>query len=397
MGNPYARLELTHNPFEPAASGAPLSGADWVPERWRRPLQEFLDTMQHTRGPKAFAILGEYGSGKSYLLRWLERQELPRRRIRPFYFDNPGVQFYYLADLLLRQIGREEFAKSLWEFLSPQIPRMQLSLFANNFQEWLRLVKKQRMSDEAIHTIAERLLEEEIATDEEVRHKLGRLIVETYDKPYFEYRDFVAGHRGSLVAEKEEAPYFAAILRSLRRTGNAEAVGFLVDEFEEIAYQKRLTKAQAHEYLATMKRLIALTETEEFWIIVTMTPQAADITSKLEPALWERFVSGGKYQFEIPALDDREVEELVSRRLKTARPEGNTRNDLFPFPSPLADYLRADIRSLPRKVVKTCSLAIARAVKASEEAIVPFTEVYLRSIQEELYPADSVSRGGETT
>lgn len=126
MGNPFSRFELTYNPFELAASGIPVSGALWVPERWRHPLQNFLNTMQHTSGPKAFAILGEYGSGKTYLLRWLEREEFPKRRIRPFYFDNPGAQFYDLANSLLRQIGREEFAKALWEFLNPQLPGFQL-------------------------------------------------------------------------------------------------------------------------------------------------------------------------------------------------------------------------------------------------------------------------------
>lgn len=385
MENPFRRFELTYNPFEPAASGAPISGAEWVPERWRRPLEDFLDTMQHTGGPKAFAILGEYGSGKTYLLRWLEREEFPKRRIRPFYFDNPGAQFYDLANSLLRQIGREEFAKALWEFLNPQLPSFQMSLFGASFQEWLRTVKKYRKQEEAIQILSERLLKENIATDEEVRYKLGRLIVETYDRPYFEYRDFVAGHRGSLVAEKEEAPYFAAVLRSLRLTGSAEAVGFLLDEFEEIALQKQLTKRQAHEYLATMKRLIGLTEREEFWIIVTMTRAAAEITEKLEPPLWARFVSEGRRQFEIPPLNDEEATELVRRRLNAARPEGRTRKDLFPFPEKLTDYLRSDIKSSPRKLVKTCSFAIARAAAASEPVDVPFTADYLRQIQDEFY------------
>ena len=35
------------------------------------------------------------------------------------------------------------------------------------------------------------------------------MIVDTLDKPFFEYRDFVAGRqRMPLVAEKEEANYF---------------------------------------------------------------------------------------------------------------------------------------------------------------------------------------------
>ena len=96
MANNISRLGLKYNPFEPAASGAPVSDL-WIPGRWKSKLDDFFEAMQHTEGPKAYAILGEYGSGKTYLLKYLERQYLPDFRIRPFFFDNPGVQFYDLA------------------------------------------------------------------------------------------------------------------------------------------------------------------------------------------------------------------------------------------------------------------------------------------------------------
>jgi len=389
MENPYTRLKLRFNPFEPAASGVPISGTLQVPERWSQPLQNFLATMAHTSGAKAYAILGEYGSGKTYLLRWLEREALPEHRIRPFFFDNPGVQFYDLANTLFRQIGREEFAKALWEFLNPQLPGFQPSLFGDSFQGWLQSVKKYRREEEAVRVLAQQIRNKEITSDEEISYKLGRLIVETYDRPYFEYKDFVAGRRGSLVAEREEAPYFAAILSALRLTGSAEAVAFLLDEFEEVSLQKRLTKRQAHEYLATMKRLIGLTEREQFWIIAAMTPQAAEVTEKLEPALWQRFISQGEHRFEIPPLNEEEAEKLVRRRLNNARPEKTTLDALFPFPENLIELLREDVKSSPRRLVKVCSLAIAQAAQAPDEVAVPFTAKYLRQAQEKLYPPPS--------
>lgn len=385
MAGSLNRLNLRFNPFEPAASGVPIIDGLWVPDRWASPLRRFLDAMQHTQGTKAFAILGEYGSGKTYLLRWLEREKLPEHRIRAFFFDNPGVQFYDLANALMRQLGREEFAKALWEFLDPRLPDFQSSLFGNSFQAWLRSVKKYRREDEAIRELSQKIREKRIADDEEIRHKLARLIVETYERPYFQYKDFVAGRRGALVPEKEEAPYFAAILRTLRLTGGAESVAFLIDEFEEISLQKHLTKRQAHEYLATMKRLINLTEHEQFWIFVAMTPQAAQITEQLEPALWDRFISQGQHRFQIPPLNEEEAEQLVIHRLAAARPEQSAQGDpLFPFPQNLVDLLREDIYSSPRRLVKVCSLAVARA--ASEEIPVPFTAKYLEEIQEKLYP-----------
>ena len=103
---------LSFNPFESAGSGAPIGNSElWMPERWLSHFNSFFDRMNRVEGAKAYAVLGEYGSGKSYILRWLEREKFPALRIRSFYFDTPGVQFYDLANYLLKQIGREPFAK----------------------------------------------------------------------------------------------------------------------------------------------------------------------------------------------------------------------------------------------------------------------------------------------
>ena len=176
MENAFNRLSLEYNPFEPAASGIPVSGSLWIPDRWRLPLEKFLDTMQNARGPKAFAILGEYGSGKTYLLRWLERAALPDRRIRPFFFDNPGAQFYDLANSLLRQIGRNDFAKSLWEYLDPRIRTVPMKMpgFEDSFQNWLWTIKRTRQQQSAIGALAATAQEKGITQDEEIAHKSGK-------------------------------------------------------------------------------------------------------------------------------------------------------------------------------------------------------------------------------
>ena len=110
-------------------------------------------------------------------------------------------------------------------------------------------------------------------------------------KPYFEYRDFLPRGTSSLVAEAEEARYFAAIVKTLSRGYGDAPVAFLIDEFEEIGLQKKLTKRDAHDYLATMKRLVDLAHGSDnpFWLFLSMTKDAYETTRKLEPALVERF------------------------------------------------------------------------------------------------------------
>ena len=87
---------------------------------------------------KAIVVVGEYGFGKTCLLQWLHHRILPERRIKSFYFHNPGVQFYDLANALLKTIDRKDFAKFIWEYAGPHVPTpYQSSLFPRSFEEYL--------------------------------------------------------------------------------------------------------------------------------------------------------------------------------------------------------------------------------------------------------------------
>lgn len=264
---------LRYNPFEAAGSGPPLEGASFMFSEWRDQLMDVIKFAEQMPGPKAYALTGEYGSGKSYILHWLADEVFSKKRIKPFVFDNPGVEFYKLANDMLNKIGREEFSKSLWEYLRTISSDYQPMLFTgmNPFRAWLQHVKQTRQQEAEVRKLSDAIRRAQITANEEIAHKLGLLVVQTADKPYFEYRDFVAG-RSSLVAENEEAPYLAALIRCILRTNNADGVAFLIDEFEEISLFNKLTRKQAYEYLSTLKRLINITGQENLWIIVSMTP-----------------------------------------------------------------------------------------------------------------------------
>lgn len=380
------RFGLKVNPFEPSASGVPVLGDLWLPDNWRNHIQGLLDSLRQSRGVKVLALAGEYGSGKTYVLQWLCREEFPKRLgIRPFYFDNPGVQFYDLANSLLRQIGRKDFAKSIWELASIYVQGYQRNLFSKGFEEYLQAQRSKQQQGAILIELQSAIEKAGITSDGEIAHRLARIVADTATKPYFEYRDFIAGNRDTLVAEREEAPYFGAILKTLRLAAGIDAVAFVVDEFEEISLQKRLTRRGAHDYLATLKRLINLTQGEDLWVVVSMTPQAIDQTKMMEPALWERFTGQGQYQFQIPPLEKGEAADLVKRRLNAARLVGFTPpSELFPFPDEFVETLTPAIYSNPRRLVKVCFYAIGDA----RDIPVPFAYDYLRNIENKAYPAD---------
>ncbi len=386
MSDTLNKLELEFNPFEPAASGAPLGSELVPPASLAERVRDLLDRHRTGPGIKAIVVVGEYGTGKTCLLQWLHERVLPKLRIKSLYFDNPGVQFYDLANALLRAVGRKDFAKFIWEYAGPHVEvPYQRSLFQRGFEEYLASPNRSKSQSDIAVPLQEAVMKVGITTDEQIAHCLARIVTDAVRKPYFEYRDFIPRQSGSLVAEAEEAPYFGAILKVLSQGSGAEGMAFLIDEFEEIGLQKRLTRRAAHDYLATLKRLINLAQNEEnnFWLVLSMTPDAYRRTRELEPALAER-LSGQEHEIRIEPLDSEAALALMRTRVDAARAKGSGRSgSLFPFPDEIP--FGPTTFNNPRRLVKACFSAI---VRADHRTTLPFTGDYLREVESGLYPSD---------
>ena len=148
-----------------------------------------------------------------------------------------------------------------------------------------------------------------------------------------------------MVPEEEEAHYFRAILKTISQGTTAKSIAFLIDEFEEIGLQKRLTKRAAHDYLATLKRLINLAQSEQvnFWVVLSMTPDAYEITKELEPSLIERI---SNQILSVELLTDAEALVLMESRIAAVRSEetNGSNGNLFPFPDEIVDPTYTRIR-----------------------------------------------------
>ena len=374
-------LKLTHNPFEPAATGAPLSGAPlFVPETLSDAALKKIDALQTGPGVKGIVVVGEYGSGKTCLLRWLEREVFPARHIRTFYFDNPGVHFYDLANRLLRTVGRKDFAKFIWELAGSHVdtpyPRR---LFQTGYEEYIGA----RRPQDVTAPLQDAIMAAGITNDEQIAHCLARIVTESVRQPYFDYRDFVPGARGSVVPEGEEAPYFRSILKTIKTGLNASGTAFVIDEFEEIGLQKRLTRRAAHDYLATLKRLMNLAHHDtgiDFWLVLSMTPDAYETSRILEPAGFQRMEGGTLY---LEPLSWPDASDLLLSRVRTAALGTMRAGDGSLFPFPPDPGFRATTYNNPRRLVQVCFRAIAHA---DETTAVPFESSYLRAVEDELYP-----------
>ena len=387
--------KLSRNPFPPAASGIDVEKDLYIPPKWEGKIEDYYKTLHQGKGAKAFPIVGDYGSGKTVLLKGYLKDFFENKRIKTIYFENPGVKFYDLANTLMRSLGRYEFSKALWERCKEYLAeRGQKLLFPMSFSDMLATLKTRADRERKVKELSDVIEKNLNLTNErEVAHKLGLMVVETASKPYFSYRDFVVGTK-SLVAEREESKYFKAVINAIIKIYGVEGVAFLIDEFEEIAFPKRMSHKQTYEYLATLRSLIDISEKENLWIILAMTMEAVEETRKMNPALWQRFTHQEKKTIlRLEPLTVEESKELIKWWLNIVRDEDvfkDYRDSLFPFPRDIEKVLkRPDIR-LPRPLVRICFTTLARAVEEKVEA--PITMDFIEKIINKLYPPQT--KGG---
>ena len=362
------KLGLKYNPFPPAATGATFGDPKWIPESWEDKIAQSIQGLSLTEGAKAIAIVGPYGTGKTFLLQWIiENQYIPRR-IQAYFIKNPGVTFYALADQLLRQVGRNELSKGLWELLQEDIPShtLQQDLFKREFSVWLGQLNERNKRDKAIRDIQSAIIKQNITGDEEIAFSFGRMIVDTKDRPYYRFQDFVPRSSGSLVAEQQEGEYFKTLIRILKRIHDAEGIAFLIDEFEDAALGKRLSRRQSAEYHSTLRNLLDTARDEDFWLTLSSTPQGFEQTRSIEPPLMQRFGS----EFRIPPLTDQDAHNLVYQRLKNAKIEGST-NGLWPFADDVVSAIMENNRAWPRGLVKVLSQSLTSAIREGVDPPIP--------------------------
>ena len=373
------RLGLARNPFPPATTGTGFVDDLSLPYRWETELRKRVRELAESQGDKALVIKGGYGAGKTFILNWIQAEVLPEHRVKPYFFENPGVAFYDLANRLMRQVGRYEVAKALWEMLyDPNQPGVQQRLLSFEFRQWLATLHSRTRRNQEIAMLSGALKKQELATDEEIINKLSRLIVETGERPYFEYRDFVPRGGRSLVAEKEEPGYFQALVKILGRINNADGIAFLLDEFEDITLNRRLTRSQATSYTTTLRNLLDAAQREDLWIILSITPEGLERTAELDESLVQRF----SHPYTIPELSRDEAYGIVKQRLESARLRGSE-GGILPFAEDAMDGLLETSCSSPRRLIKIMWHALGLAVE--REANPPLSGELVKEAEGELY------------
>lgn len=399
----FKDLCLVENPFPPSGTALELRSQEYgyFPESNITKLKENIRKLNSTpQAIKTFSVIGEYGSGKTTFLINKVNNELTSYKFKVFNFQNPGVQLYDLADALLRSIGRVEFAKGLFElvsvglingtihqYLSPDDKREAL-----NFSNWIEQARSKEQKTKMINKLQSAIKNSKynITDDEEIAHKLASLIIETRERSYFDYRDFVSS-KGSYVAEKEEPKYFLALIRVLKELYNSYGIAFVIDEFEDVIARSRMPAFKQADYLRTLKHLFDLSKDEAFWLVLAMTPKSAKDLQQYEPALYERLGPESQYSIFLEYPDEKDINGIVRFYVDVRGRDkecGQKHSEMFPFPENFGEIIKETKRDLTlRQIIKIAHFIVAKALN-EENVKIPLTSKYIASTILEVYPGE---------
>jgi hypothetical protein len=215
-------------------------------------------------------------------------------------------------------------------------------------------------------------------------------MIDTRERTYFDYRDFVMG-RSSYVAEKEEPKYFRALMRILKEIYNVKGIVFIIDEFEDVVAQSRMPLFKQTYYLHTLKHLFDLSKDENFVLVLAMTLQSLESLKQMDEALYQRLSLDSPYTIKLEDIDSSEINNII-RFYVNERGRSSDCNEskppLFPFPDNMGEIILGEKRDMTlRQIVKLCHFIIARA-NTEEDVKLPFEKSFVLDTLKLMFPRD---------
>lgn len=409
--NPYLNLGLERNPFP--ANGNPPSSPSISPYPFvEKDIREFVISFLRSRKSRGLVILGDYGTGKTYHLRWIKSlfEAKPEISIQILNIETPGLEPYHLVRSILTQIGDQDIAKAVWRLILPKLREvidLEGQKFFQQFQNE-RLTKKtgKTLPLEAFGLEYEYItIEPETFTDYrkfllsyDQKGILSREKLRDWALPLFyrKKRDGGLGITSNPAIAKEianicflsgvpaleswerltvtnldnifpnqgEPEFLQTILRLLVLSGTEYFV-LLLDEFEKVPLMENLTQREMKKYLDTVRMLADKSWEDDSlpfaWVIGSHDEAWSQVRDKLNQALAERFPT----EINLPRTVDKQVASyLVEQCLLLSRIENlNNTNKFHPLPENIIELIPVELRRTPRDLLTLCFDFIESGVK----------------------------------
>ena len=411
----YAMFGLKYNPFP--ASAVASAGSDQIdtarlgsvfsipmfpPLRSTDvdTLRSFVRSALALQQFTGLQVVGDYGFGKSHLLRFLESQingfdgSIRGGRVRAFYIKNPATKPQELLFALTRSIGQEDLRRMIWSIVlndisskfgdnpgafSQELSQLQQQslmgprldkvgiLFEEeviaNFQLFNKHAVELGINQNTLRLIASRSLQEHVESPEIV-DRLLLLIFGDRQRALDSWLSLTSSvAKGGIKTPQSE--HFQAILKVMKLSG-VSFVFLIIDEFEDIA-GVRLTTRQRAEYQASMRMLIDSYHSD-FALCLAATGAAIAIMKET----YNPFVDRLTHRIDLLPLSADEVRAITLKYLNSARQEDSQEfaEDVNPFGHSI-QLIHEYSRGNPRAVLNICHKAIERAREAGQVEIDP--------------------------
>jgi hypothetical protein len=379
----YEHYLLPGNPF-PFASVAVAETASVHPPLRGEQLEEITRFLRSTIETGHFAglrVVGDYGFGKTHLLRWLEHQinTAGQGRLLALYVQNPGTTPREFVTRFTAAIGLEELKKRIWV---PLLNALRIDFLANGRQLTARLRgngKSQNMLQptlfefdpaptvnvedfdsrqkllDTLRPNPERLREYclDVLTRELDNYGMARALVDiavaSESSAFRAWTSITSNEspKGATISHEEQ---FRGILKLLRLT-DVRRTYLLFDELEDITSSRLSKRAQA-EYQAVLKMLIDQ-NLNEFALVIAVTENGLNEMRKIYPPFVDRLT----HRVDLLPLSEQDGVQMVERYMSEAR-EGTAfealDNRLFPFAPDGVAVILGFVNRNPRAFLGFC-------------------------------------------
>lgn len=335
----YKSIGLSFNPF-------PSTPISWEEQAYPpvnsmvvTGLQEFITRTYNSHESGMLSITGDYGSGKSHILKYVETQinlqlgKSGEDKAIAITLLNPPASTINVVFEFIRSIARSRFTKFLWDTVFREITNglsnpltkrfldntslttAQIEYFSNssNYRDFLREINSTE-SREWLREIINSSLGQYFEYEPYV-NRLRDLMLEDESSSYWEAWRVLTGENLNEAFKLERRfparDQFAGVLKVLRDLGYRH-IYLLIDEFTEIALSEQ-DQMDKNSYLVDLDDLIR-TNVNYFSLIIALATKAWDALVYGNRSFTDRFE-----QISIPNLDIDEAKTLINNYFERAK------------------------------------------------------------------------------
>ncbi len=427
----YLKIGLSRNPFK-ANGNPPVSPSiPPYPEVYNK-IIDFFKNFLRSKQSRGLVLLGDYGTGKTYHLRWI--QELLGTRseisIRVINVETPGLEPYDLVRQMLMQIGDQELARAIWTVVLPRLrdeiraegqrffrkfadiavkpkrgPQMEfveegfdvplIDITEDNLRDYRNFLsafdKKKVLNREKLRDWVLQLLYQRgpeglaITSSTSIARELANLCCLSGAPALLSWERLTITTQKSLFTTQGEPEFLQTIMRLMVYAGTEYFV-LLLDEFEKVPLMEKMTSKEMRRYLDTVRMLADKGwQTEDLpfaWVIASHDEAWSVVRDRLNQAMAERFPT------EVNLLRSNDAEfarYLVSESLALVRRQPMPKGSVSPFPENFIDLIPPELRRTPRDLLVLCFSFVEAAIDAEPFPGEHITEEFVKKFLAQRY------------